>query len=140
MEVDVNYLAVLAAGVSSMVVGFVWYGWLFRKAWMSEMGYTPESMTGMKMTANKAYVIQFIASLAMACVLSKVILYTGAYLEMGGLEVGIKAAFWMWLGFVVPVSLGAVLWENRTWKLWVINASSYLVTLIVMGIILALWV
>jgi len=45
-----------------------------------------------------------------------------------------------WLGLVVPVSLGIVLWEGKSWKLWFINASSYLVTLLAMGIILGLWV
>ena len=47
--------------------------------------------------------------------------------------------FWNWLGFVAPVTLGSVLWEGKSPKLWVLNNGYYLVSLIVMGVILALW-
>lgn len=141
METNVNYLAVLVAAISSMVVGYVWYGVLFKKPWMAMMGHTAEAMSGMKMTANKAYFIQFIASLVMACVLAK---FVGLGLlddtATSRLSVGINIGFWAWLGLVMPVSLGIVLWEGKSWKLWFINASNYLVTLLAMGIILGLWV
>ena len=139
MEVYINYWAVLGAAVASMVVGFLWYGVLFRKKWMALMGYTPETMGQMKMTANQAYLLQFIASLLMAFILSHALVSAKAYLGSSGVSAGFAIGFWNWLGFVVPVSLGAVLWENRPWSLWLINASSYLVTLVVMGIILSLW-
>lgn len=139
MEVPVNYLAVLVAAILSMVVGFVWYGFLFRKVWMELMNYTPGNMGHMKMTANKAYTIQFVASLVMAYTLSHVITFASAYMEAGGIQVGLSSGFWMWLGFIAPVSLGVVLWENKPWKLWFINASHYLVMLLVMGAILAVW-
>lgn len=135
MEADVNYVAVLVAAIASMVVGGLWYGALFKKQWMSLMGYTPDSMKGMKMTANKAYALQFVASLVMACVLSRLISSTGGV----GVSAGVTLGFWIWLGFIAPVTLGAVLWENRPWKLWFINTSHYLVMLVVMGAILAVW-
>ncbi|MEX2013692.1 MAG: DUF1761 domain-containing protein, partial [Parcubacteria group bacterium] len=124
----------------AMGVGFLWYGVLFRKPWMDMMGLTMESMGQMKMSANKAYILQFIASLVMACILSRAIFVLSAYMEIGGWMVGVKAGFYMWLGFIAPVTLGVVLWENKPWKLWFINASNYLVTLVIMGIILSLWV
>lgn len=55
MEANVNYLAVVVAAVASMAVGFLWYGVLFRKQWMSLMGLTTESIASMKMSPNKAY-------------------------------------------------------------------------------------
>ena len=139
MDVQVNYFAVLVAAISSMVVGFVWYGVLFKKKWMELMGYTSDSMSGMKMTANKAYAIQFVASLIMAYVLSRSITFASAYLNMAGDSAGLMVGFWSWLGFIVPVSLGIVLWENKSWSLWLINASNYLVSLLVMGCILGWW-
>ena len=138
MELNINYWAVLAAAVSSMVVGFLWYGLIFKDRWMALMGITPDSMKSMKMTANQAYAIQFVASLLMACVLSKV-LFFNLYLSLDGAMLGASVGFWAWLGFVVPVTLGIVLWEGKPWKLWLINASHYLVTLVVMGVILSLW-
>ena len=141
METDINYWAVLGAALASMVVGFIWYGVLFKKQYTSLLGFTPESMRGMKMTANKAYFLQFIASLVVASVLAK---FVGLGLlddtATSRLSVGVNIGFWAWLGLVVPVSLGIVLWEGKSWKLWFINASSYLVTLLAMGIILGLWV
>lgn len=140
MEVSVNYLAVLVAAMASMVVGFVWYGFLFRKKWMELMGHTSEGGGHItSMSVNKAYTIQFVASLVMAYVLSHVITFASAYMEAGGLQAGLSSGFWMWLGFIAPVSLGVVLWENKPWKLWFINASHYLVMLLVMGAILAVW-
>ena len=47
MEIPINYLAVLAAAVSNMVLGFLWYGPLFGKTWSKLMGWgemTPEKM------------------------------------------------------------------------------------------------
>lgn len=47
--------------------------------------------------------------------------------------------FWNWLGFVAPVTLGGVLWEGKPWKLWGLNNGYQLLSLLVMGVILALW-
>jgi len=139
MDVSVNYLAVLVAAIASMVVGFVWYGVLFKKSWMHLMGISQGSQKDMTLSANQAYALQFVASLVMAYVLSLVISWASAYQEAGGLEVGCITAFFIWLGFIVPTSLGIVMWEGKSWKLWFINASHYLVGLVVMGLILAGW-
>ncbi len=140
MEANVNYLAVLAAAVASMFVGFVWYGFLFRKTWMELMGITPESIKGSSMSANKAYAIQFVASLITACVLSQIMFLV--YASSPGstpLEAGMVTGLLAWLGFAMPVTLGIVLWEGKPWKLWLINASHYLVGLVVMGVVLSFW-
>ena len=139
MDVAINYWAVLVAAIASMVVGWLWYGVFFKRQWMALMGYNADSMKGMKMTANKAYLIQFIASFVMAYVLSHALVFASTYLQTSGASAGLLAGFWHWLGFIVPVSLGIVLWENKSWSLWLINASHYLVSLLVMGLILALW-
>ncbi len=139
MNVPVNYLAVLVAAIASMLVGFVWYGMLFRKPWMAMMGYTVENMKQIKMSPNLAYALQFVGSLVTAYVLSHIVVFASAYLGAEGAMRGASTSFWVWLGFVVPVTLGVVLWENKPWKLWLINASHYLVSLVVMGVILAWW-
>ncbi|MBI3341870.1 DUF1761 domain-containing protein, partial [Candidatus Curtissbacteria bacterium] len=38
MEFQINYMAVVAAAVVNMVLGFLWYGPLFGKPWMKMMG------------------------------------------------------------------------------------------------------
>ena len=76
----------------------------------------------------------------MACVLGKFLVFLSSYLNMSGLEAGIKVGFLSWLGFVAPVTLGSVLWEGRSWKFWILTNGYYLITLVVMGSILAFWI
>lgn len=137
--VPINYLAVIVAAIASMVVGSLWYGPLFGKQWMKLMGVTKESMAGAKVNMNKLYAIQALASLVMAFVLSHALVFASAYLHEEGLSAGFQTGFWNWIGFVAPVTLGSVLWEQKSWKLWMLNNAHYLVSLCIMGVILALW-
>lgn len=47
--------------------------------------------------------------------------------------------FWIWLGFVVPVMAGDTLFAKKPMGLLWIGAGYYLVQLLVMGAILAVW-
>ena len=139
--VPINYLAVLVAAIASMVVGYLWYGLLFRKQWTVLMGWTQQSMDDMKKKTNMGmmYGIQFVGSLVMAFVLAHALTFAMAYLNESGVQAGLMTGFWNWLGFIAPVTLGSVLWEGKSWKLWALNNAHYLVSLCVMGVILALW-
>ena len=46
-------------------------------------------------------------------------------------------AFFMWIGFYVPLYFGSVGWENKSWSLFFVNTGYYLVTLQVVGAIFA---
>ena len=50
---------------------------------------------------------------------------------------GVMCAGFVWLGFYVPQLLAGVAWENKSWKLFSINAAGNLVTLLAQGLILA---
>ncbi len=140
MSVPINYLAVLVAAIASMVTGFLWYGPLFGKQWVALSNMSPAQMEKAKSGGmGKTYLIACIGSLLMSYVLAHAIVFAGAYMQVEGVMLGVTAGFFNWLGFVAPVSLGSVLWEQRPWKLWVINNSYNLITLMVMGVILALW-
>jgi hypothetical protein len=41
-----------------------------------------------------------------------------------------------WLGFIATTSLGMVLWEGKSWKLYAINIGYYFVTFIIGGLFL----
>ena len=139
--VPVNYLAVLAAAVVSMVIGYVWYGPLFGKMWMKEIGMSPKKMTeAMKKAMMKQYGLMFVGSLVMSYVLAHAVIFSSTYMHMEGAMAGAMSGFFNWLGFVAPVTLGSVLWEGKSWKMWCINNGYYLITLVVMGKILAMWV
>ena len=128
---EINLLAILAAGIINMVVGSLWYGPLFGKKWMALSGHTMGEKKGM----TKAYVIMFGGALVMAYVMSYLIGLAGASSFKAGMEVG----FWAWLGFVATVELGTVLWDRKPWALFRLNAAYHLVVMALMGGVLAIW-
>lgn len=139
-EVPIQYLAVLVAAVASMIIGSLWYGPLFGKKWMALMGLTPENITAAKQKGMAtSYGLMFVGSLVMSYVLAHSLVFASAYMKVQGVTAGIMAGFWSWLGFVAPVTLGSVLWEKKSWNLWLLNNGYYIVTLGVMGAILAVW-
>ena len=140
MEVNINYWAVLGAAVASMVLGFLWYGPLFGKVWMSLSGLTSADAEAAKAKGmGKTYALSFLGSLVMSYVLAHSLIFASAYLVVEGISAGLMAGFWNWLGFIAPVTLGGVLWEGKSWKLWGLNNAYYIVSLCVMGVILAIF-
>ena len=137
--VPLNYLAVLIAAVESMFLGYLWYGPVFGKAWMKEMGLTKGKMDGKSAEMNKLYMIQAVGSIFMAFVLAHALVFASAYLNESGISAGIQTGFWNWLGFIAPVTLGSVLWEGKSWKLWILNNGYYLTTLVIMAVTLSLF-
>lgn len=134
--IQTNFLAVMVAGIAATVVGFLWYGPLFGKPWSKMMGFTPEKMDEAKKKGmGKAYAVNFIGALVMAYVLDRSI--AERFITSAGAAVTL--AFWIWIGFIAFVMYGAVVWEGRPVKLFLINSLYYLVSLSVMGIILAFW-
>lgn len=138
MDVTINYWAVLVCGVVSMVLGALWYGPLFGKLWMREMGWggkSPEEIQKMKDAAKWAYPQAFVGALLMASVLA----WLFGALEISTVSLAVQGAFWVWLGFVLPLKYGDKLWGGKSLKLFFIDAIYYLVQLAVFAIILVSW-
>lgn len=128
-----NWFGIILAAIAQMVVGFIWYGPLFGKTWMSMMGINTQRMSREGM--GRTYAIQAVGSLVTAYVLAKLVGMMGAKT----LAAGVQAGFWVWLGFVATVTLGSVLYERRSWNLYVLNNGYQLVSLAIMGAILVRW-
>ncbi len=141
--VPVNYLAVLASAVFMMVLGGLWYGPLFGKKWIALMGFDQQKVADMQAQGMgamwKSYALMALGALIMSYVLAHGLIFGNAYLGTSGVSGGLQGAFWYWLGFVVPVSMGSVLWEGKSWTLWTINAGYYLVGMLIIGSILSVW-
>ena len=138
-EATINLTAVLVAAVSSMVVGFLWYSQLlFGKQWMELVGMSKGHMEDAKASMGKTYGLSFLGSLVMAYVLAHIISYTNATTWQSGIQGG----FWMWLGFVATTGANEYIYavKPKPWTLYFINQGNILVTLMVMGAILARWV
>lgn len=144
--VPINYLAVLVAAIVAFVLGWLWFGPVFGKAWMASQGKNMDEMTtkmksdsSFKSKMMKSYSIVALMSLVMAFVLAHSLIFAATYLNVSGWSAALQAGAWNWLGFVVPVSVGSVLWDGKSWKWWCITAGYYLVSLILMSLVLAYW-
>src|SRR6266498_2968533 len=100
-DIHPNYWAILVAVAATMVLGFLWYGPIFGKAWMKEMGIPAGSKPDPKVMR--------------------------------------RGLILMLIGLYVPLLLGAVAWENKSWKLFGINAAYSFVMLQLVAMILAFW-
>lgn len=137
-QININLLAVLVSAIASMIIGAFWYSpLLFGKIWMELMKIDKKKLAEMKKKGvGKSYVIAFIGALITSYVLGYFIDYVGAT----GISQGTRTAFLLWLGFVVPTLLNSILWEGKPVKLYLLNISHHLVSLITMGAILVVWI
>jgi len=55
-----------------------------------------------------------------------------------GAAAGLQAGFLVWLGFVATTSAANAAFGDRGWTVWGIEAGNHLVTLLLMGLVLAL--
>ena len=140
MELTINYIAVFVAGLVSMVLGALWYGPVFGKTWMKLSGMTQKDLEAAKKKSMAlSYGLNFVGVLITAYVLAHFL----EIIETVGntsWETGLVTGFWIWLGFAAPLQLSSVLWENKPWTLWILNTVYSLLSFVVMGVILAVWI
>ena len=82
---DMNFLAILVAALTTVVVGFLWYGPLFGKVWSSENGFTNEDL----ITGNrfKLFWLIFLFSILLAFIMQILVIHQFGALGMIGGDV-----------------------------------------------------
>jgi hypothetical protein len=133
MHVHLNFLSVLVAALANYIIATVWYAAIFGKLWKKLTGISEMKPSPVKM------IIVFIGSLVISFVLFHFIAFENAYFDISGIAGGLLAGFHSWLGFIAPVTLTNVMYEKRPWKLWLLDNSFWLISLLVMGVILSVW-
>lgn len=137
MNLEINMLAVLFAGVAGMVWGFLWYSpALFGKPWMKLVGFTEKSLKEAQKKMGPFFLLSFLALLLTAYMLSHVTAMSVEVFGYSPLMAGITSAFFMWLGFVMPVQLIRVVYEREPVQLFAIHTGYQLVTLLTAGVII----
>lgn len=136
--VEVNYVAVLFAALSTMLVGSVWYTpTVFGKVWMKLAKVkSDKKMTGMQMT--KLFGLTFLAALVSAYVLAHVAYLSNQFFGNTFLQDALSTGFWLWLGFTVARMLTHDLFEGRPGKLTLLNLGNEFVTVMIMALIIGL--
>ncbi len=132
-EIPIHCFSILIAAAAKMLVGALWYSpALFLNTWFRVSGITEEQM---KAGIVRALAIEFVGSLIMAFVLVHAIRYAGATTAAQGMAVG----FFSWLGFVAVVTIGSVTYERKPFQLFLLINGYLLISLLVMGALLAVW-
>ncbi len=132
---EVTLWPVLAAGIANLIIGFIWYHRsVLGTTWMQLAGLSAAQMEAGKKKMPLMMIVAVFAAVVMAYVMAHFGIAWGVFDVIGAIEL----AFWLWIGFVVPVTLGVVLWEGKSVKLFFINAGYWLVSMVVASVILVL--
>lgn len=136
MDVQVNYLAVVLAMLSSMVVGSIWYARLvFGNIWIKLAKIDTKKNTG---SVFKPIAITLVVSLITAYVLAHVIYLSNQYFDNSFLQDALMTSFWVWLGFTAARFTTHDAFEGRPHKLTLLNLGNEFVTIMLMGLIIGL--
>ena len=138
---NVNWLAIIAAVIASMAVGFLWYGYLFLDQWMVEngisMGASGETMIkdGIEIAPSSKPMIvntvtMFIYALFMRWLLEK----ANSLTLVGGFKMGLAIGLILYMGLAVNN-----MFALTSYTLTQIDGSYAIVLWTVIGTIIGAW-
>jgi hypothetical protein len=136
MEVEVNYLGVLLAMLSSMVVGSIWYARpVFGNLWIK---LAKVDMDRKGAGAWLPMVLALVVSLVTAYVLAHVAYLSHTFFQNSFLHDSLTTAFWLWLGFTAARIITHDSFEGRPLKLTALTLGNEFVTIMLMGLVIGL--
>lgn len=142
---EVNYLAVLVAGVVPMIAGAVWYGPLFGKRWLGYMETTEEEIRK-DFNPVKTYGVSFLLALVTAFILAQLLAGMGGPQDVSTLQgsggramAGIHLGLMALIAFVLPVAHQSVAFEGRKTGLFWLSLGYNGVALLGQGLVIAAW-
>ena len=128
----INWLAVVIATVVAFAVGGLWYSKaLFGSVWLEEVGLTEEAVsnTNMPRTFGGTFVLQFLAVTALAALIGTDSSWQGGL--QSGLLIGV---FWVATAYGITY-----LFEQRSLRLFLINAGYNIVLFAIVGTLIGAW-
>ena len=159
---EFNFLAILVAAFTPILVGFVWYSdKVFGKIWMQESGLIKDDMS--KRNRIKILALTFIFSFLISFFMQFIVIHqNGAisaamdiknvdssilqnYLNAYGntyrtFKHGALHGFLASIFFVIPIVGINALFERKSWKYIAIHAGYWIITLMITGAIICGWV
>ncbi len=132
MSLDLNWLAVIVAGLAFFVLGSVWYSALFGKRWASYVDLDWENPGG---NMGAIFGATFVLEIFMSAILASLVHASGHEGWMVGLHYGLLLG----LGIVLPVTTINNLFQRRSLGLVAIDAGYMILGLCIAGVIVAAW-
>jgi hypothetical protein len=129
----INYFAVLAAAVSTFILGGLWYSpLLFGKAWMRANNFTDADVQTFSKARMFGWSIVF--SLVMALNLAMFLAAPDTNASWGATAGALAGLGW------VAMSIAIIgLFENKSWSYIAINGGYVTVAFTIMGLIIGAW-
>jgi UDP-N-acetylmuramyl pentapeptide phosphotransferase/UDP-N-acetylglucosamine-1-phosphate transferase len=134
MFTNLNYVHIAVATLAYFVVGALWFGPLFGKLWIrltGISGLTEEDKKKMPQMFGITFVLSFVLTLSIACVLY----FVQPSSVLGALKVGLLAGG----GFIFCASAMNYMYAKRPFKLTLLDAGYHTVALCLVSVILTLW-
>jgi hypothetical protein len=130
--VHINHLAVIAAALSSFVIGGLWYSpLLFHRAWMRVNGLTEKDL---KSGTVKVFGLSLLLSIIMSYNLAAFLATPDTTVLWGATAGALAGIGW------VALSIGVLgLFERRSLTYVLINGGYFALSFVVMGVILGAW-
>lgn len=142
MNIDINYTAILVAGVAAMAAGAIWYV-VFAKTIGKVRALTPQQAAQIQNDSKKMYAIGFLLNLLTAYALFHLMVMAEQFYGWNAIAAGLAGSFWAYIGIAMPVQASHILFGNygnfnTKLKLFSINTGGQLVSMLVAGAVLGL--
>lgn len=128
---DLNWLAILVATAAAFLLGGIWYGPLFGKAWMSAIGKTEDELQ----PSPAPFIISFFTALLTCVVLAVIMKNLSIQSLAGGVTLGAMTG----IGFIATAMASDSAFCGWGVKLWAIQSGYRVVYSVIMGGILGVW-
>jgi hypothetical protein len=135
---DVNALAVFVGTLLAFGIGALWYSpVMFVKPWMKELGKKAKDTEVMKKDSSLGQLMgaSFILTLALALTIG--MLFNAV--EATGLTDGLALGLFVGLGLTATTAGIHYLFEQRSFKLFAINAGYNVAMCLVIGAVVGIW-
>ena len=127
----INWWAVLVATVMAFVLGGIWYGPVFGKAWLDALGKTEEDIE----PSARPFVLSFFTALLTAVVLAWLINVTGRSGTVNGAGLGLITG----IGFIATAMASDSAFCGWSLKLFLIQSGYRVLYSVLMGAVLGAW-
>ncbi len=142
---EINYLAIIVAGLIPSIIGAVYYGTIFEKQWLSSLGKTKEEMVPDNMAV--AYGLALLAAMVLSFSFKMIIEMMHKTVENGELVFGSHHTFghgamhgaFFCLVVICPVILSKGLFQKTSGKNILINSLFWIICAALMGGVLDSW-
>lgn len=137
MRYDLNMattlIPIVAAALTSFIIGVIWYNkYIFGGIWERYLNRTPELAAKARRSMPVVAVLGILSQMLIAYVMQDVIFALNTYNLVGAFVDGL----WCWVGFVLPILLVSVLWEQKPFGYFLIHAFYWLIAFTSMGMVL----